>query len=157
MDTTGDPFDLGRFVTAQAAVYRQVLAELRAGAKRSHWMWFIFPQLAGLGRSATARHFAIRTPAEARAYLEHPLLGERLEECTRLTLAHAPSEPDSGAAVLQRIFGSPDDLKLHSCMTLFAAVSGGAAPFSEALERFWGGAGDPRTRSLLSAQGAGTL
>ncbi len=153
----GDPHDLGRFVSAQAPVYPQVLAELRAGAKRSHWMWFIFPQLAGLGHGPTARHFAIGSRAEARAYLEHPVLGERLRECTRAVIGHAPADPAAGPAALHRIFGSPDDLKFRSCTTLFALVTGGAAPFGEALEYFWGGAGDPRTQALLTAQGAGKL
>ena len=152
----GDPFDLGRFVTAQASAYPQVLAELRSGTKRSHWMWYVFPQLRGLGHSSTARHFGIGSPAEAQAYLGHPLLGERLRECTRLVIAHAPADAAAGAAALHRIFGSPDDLKFRSCMTLFATVSDEASPFREALARFFGGAGDARTRALLESQGAGT-
>ena len=108
-----DPYNLARFVAAQAEVYARVRAELGAGEKRSHWMWFIFPQLAGLGRSATARLYAISSLAEARAYLAHPLLGARLRECTRLV------NEVTGRSAAQ-IFGFPDELKFHSCMTLFA-------------------------------------
>jgi uncharacterized protein (DUF1810 family) len=112
-----DPYDLQRFVAAQAAVYPEVLAELGAGEKRSHWMWFIFPQLAGLGRSATARRYALSSLAEARAYLAHPLLGARLRECTQLV------NEVTGRSAAQ-IFGFPDELKFHSCMTLFAHAAG---------------------------------
>jgi uncharacterized protein (DUF1810 family) len=107
--TAADPFNLERFVTAQEPVFETVLAELRAGRKRSHWMWFIFPQLAGLGRSSTARLYGISSIGEARAYLAHKLLGPRLELCTRtVTASEAPS--------LHAIFGTPDDLKFRSCM-----------------------------------------
>src|SRR5579859_4766799 len=103
--------DLDRFVTAQASVIAEVRAELKAGRKKSHWMWFIFPQLRGLGHSAMSRHYGIESLAEARAYLAHPLLGPRLRECTMLAIAHA-------ASTAYEIFGSPDDLKFRSCMTL---------------------------------------
>ena len=141
-----DPFNLERFVRAQQPLYTQVLTELAAGRKGSHWMWFIFPQLAGLGRSATARAYAISTLGEARAYLEHPLLGARLRECTRLVNAL------TGLTVAE-IFGAPDDLKFRSSMTLFArAVTGADAnPFREALAKYFAGAEDPGTRELLTS------
>lgn len=121
-------FDLQRFIDAQAPVYAQVLAELRAGRKASHWMWFVFPQLAGLGRSAMAQRYAISGRDEALAYLAHPLLGARLRECTMLVTA-VP-----GRSLLE-ILGTPDDLKFRSCMTLFESVSGEAL-FADALRRF---------------------
>src|SRR5262249_25167657 len=108
-----DPFNLERFVTAQAQVYATALAELRQGAKQSHWMWFIFPQLRGLGRSSTARFYCITSLDEARAYLAHPTLGLRLDECTEAVLAIRDQS-------LHAIFGSPDDMKFRSCMTLFS-------------------------------------
>lgn len=138
-----DPHDLRRFVEAQAPVYAQARAELAAGRKRSHWMWFVFPQLRGLGRSAMADRFGIDSRAEAEAYLAHPLLGPRLVDCTELMLA-APE----GASALG-ILGAPDDVKFRSSMTLFAAVSAGQAPFAAALDRFFGGAHDPATLGLL--------
>ena len=132
-----DPFDLQRFVAAQAPVYAQVAAELAAGRKRSHWMWFVFPQLKGLGRSAMAQHYGIASLAEARAYWAHPLLGPRLAQCTGLVLAiDGPS--------VHEIFGSPDDLKFRSCMTLFAQATGEPL-FTRALEKYFGGEADPRT------------
>jgi uncharacterized protein (DUF1810 family) len=134
--------DLDRFVAAQAPVWDAVRAELAAGRKRTHWMWFVFPQLRGLGRSETARHYGIASRAEAEAYLAHPLLGARLREGVELVLA---TEGRSA----HDIFGSPDDLKLRSCLTLFDAVSGGAGPFARALERFYGGRPDPATLELL--------
>ncbi len=137
-----DPFHLQRFVEAQAAVYPAVLKELRAGRKASHWMWFIFPQLAGLGRSDTARFFAISSRAEAAAYLAHPLLGQRLLECTLIVGAL-----EAGSAHV--IFGSPDDLKFRSSMTLFAAVAPAGSPFEAALQKYFGGAPDPATLKLL--------
>lgn len=112
-----DPHGLGRFVEAQEPVYTHVRTELEAGCKRTHWMWFVFPQLRGLGASPTSRRFAIASLAEARAYLEHPLLGPRLLECTRLVNAVE-------GRTLTEIFGSPDDLKFRSCVTLFAAAGG---------------------------------
>ena len=139
-----DPFDLERFVRAQAPLYAQALAELRAGAKRSHWMWFIFPQLQGLGSSATARAFAISGRPEAGAYLAHPLLGARLEECTGAVNAL------EGFPVAA-IFGQPDDLKFRSSMTLFAEVAAGAAnPFRHALLKYFAGEEDPLTRERLT-------
>ena len=142
---------LGRYVSAQQPVYASVCAELAAGNKRSHWMWFIFPQLRGLGSSPTARHFAISSLEEARAYLAHPLLGERLRECTRLVNGVAGST----AGV---IFGYPDYLKFRSCMTLFAHVAGDSPAaadriFGEALARYYGGEPDPLTRELLAGVG----
>ena len=141
-----EPFDLGRFMTAQDPVFETALAELQAGRKRSHWMWFIFPQLRGLGQSQTARFYGIASREEARAYLDHPVLGARLDRCTRAVLAaEAPS--------LHAIFGSPDDLKFRSSMTLFDAVSGQeASVFRQALDRWCGGEPDERTLALL-AQG----
>jgi uncharacterized protein (DUF1810 family) len=136
-----DPFDLQRFVSAQSPVYQQVCAELAAGRKRSHWMWFIFPQLKGLGRSAMAQHFGIGSRAEAEAYLRHPLLGRRLQQCTELLLAV------EGRSV-EQIFGAPDDLKLRSCLTLFAQVTGEPV-FRKALEKYFAGNDDAQTLRLL--------
>ncbi|MFH0302184.1 DUF1810 domain-containing protein [Bradyrhizobium sp. 31Argb] len=137
-----DRFDLARFVDAQAPVYRQVVAELSRGRKQSHWMWFIFPQLAGLGFSAMAQRFAIASRDEAIAYLKHEILGPRLLECTRLVNA-------VDGKTIREILGSPDDLKFRSSMTLFAAVS--AVPeFPAALKKYYGGEADPRTLELLA-------
>ena len=136
-----DPFDPQRFVDAQRGVYPQVRAELAAGCKRSHWMWFVFPQLKGLGRSATAQHYGIASLAEAQAYWAHPLLGPRLRECTDLVLA-----VDGRSA--HEIFGPPDDLKFRSCMTLFAQATGERL-FTRALEKYFRGEADPRTIELL--------
>jgi uncharacterized protein (DUF1810 family) len=143
-----DPFDLARFVAAQAPVFDAVLAELRAGRKRSHWMWFVFPQLRGLGHSATAQFYGIGSLAEARAYLAHPVLGPRLACSTEALLAI------EGRA-LREILGAPDDLKFCSCMTLFARAEGGSASlFRQALDRYCAGRMDERTLALLD-QGAG--
>ena len=136
-----DPFDLQRFVDAQEPVYRQVCGELAAGRKTSHWMWFVFPQLKGLGRSATAQHYGIGSAAEARAYWDHPLLGPRLQQCTELVLAV------EGRSA-HEIFGTPDDLKFRSCMTLFARATGEAL-FTRALDKYFGGQPDPATLELL--------
>lgn len=138
-----------RFVSAQQGVYQTALAELRGGQKRSHWMWFIFPQLAGLGISPTAQRYAIASLAEARAYLAHPVLGRRLLECTAAVLAIE----GRGAS---EIFGYPDDLKLRSSMTLFSQAAGAEAdsPFRQVLDKFWGGEPDRRTLDLLRS-GAG--
>jgi uncharacterized protein (DUF1810 family) len=137
----GDPFDLQRFVDAQAQVYPRVLAELRQGGKQSHWMWFIFPQLAGLGHSTMARRFELRSREEAAAYLRHDVLGPRLRECTALVNAV------EGRTILQ-ILGSPDDLKFGSSMTLFAAIS--CEPeFAAAIAKFYGGTPDQKTLDLL--------
>lgn len=138
-----DPFELERFVEAQASTYARALSEIRAGRKRSHWMWFIFPQLEGLGRSATARRYAIRNRAEAEAYLAHPLLGERLRECAAVLL-----QVDGRSA--HDIFGTPDDLKLRSSITLFAAVSEPGSVFEHVLARYFG-ASDDRTLALLAS------
>lgn len=141
-----DPHDLARFLQAQAPVYGQVLAELRDGCKRSHWMWFIFPQLAGLGHSAMARRFAIASLDEAKAYLAHAVAGARLRECSGLVLAvHERS--------IHEIFGSPDDLKFRSSMTLFSRADPGEPVFHECLRKYFAGQGDPQTLALL--QGCG--
>lgn len=139
-----DSYDLARFVEAQSQCYARVLDELASGEKTSHWMWFIFPQLRGLGASTTARRFAISGLVEARAYLAHPVLGSRLRECTRLLLAVE-------RRTAQEIFGSPDGLKLRSCLTLFASASPGDRLFGEALAKYYGGAGDPLTQRLLTS------
>jgi uncharacterized protein (DUF1810 family) len=136
-----DRFDLKRFVDAQAPVYQNVVAELRDGRKQSHWMWFIFPQLAGLGHSAMAQRFAISSREEAVAYLEHEILGPRLRECTALVNAVE-------GKTIRAIFGSPDDLKFRSSMTLFGAVSSDPQ-FSAAIDKYYGGEGDHRTLELL--------
>lgn len=127
---------IAKFINAQNTIYPQALQELRAGTKRTHWMWFIFPQLAGLGRSATAQHYAIESIDQARAYLAHPVLGGRLRECTQAVLLHAPD----GAAPrsLSQIFGSPDDLKFHSSMTLFHRAAPDDPLFGESLNAFFG-------------------
>ncbi len=138
-----DPHDLRRFVDAQATLYTQVRDELAAGRKRSHWMWFVFPQLRGLGQSAMAHRYGIVSRTEAEAYLDHAVLGARLVECTDLMLA--ASEGASALAIL----GAPDDLKFRSSMTLFAAVSAAGAPFATALDRFFDGAADPATLRLI--------
>jgi uncharacterized protein (DUF1810 family) len=137
-----DRFDLERFVRAQAADVDRALCELRSGRKRSHWMWYVFPQLAGLGTSAMARRYAIGSAAEARAYLAHPLLGPRLAACAEAVLGVA-------GKTAHDIFGSPDDLKLRSCATLFALVSSPGSVFERLLERFFAGEPDPLTLRLL--------
>jgi uncharacterized protein (DUF1810 family) len=137
-----DPFDLQRFVDAQTPVYQRVVAELRDGRKQSHWMWFVFPQLAGLGHSPMARRFAIRSREEAIAYLGHGVLGPRLRECTALVTAVE-------GRTIREILGSPDDLKFCSSMTLFGAVSSDAI-FAAAIAKFHGGRQDPRTLDLLA-------
>ena len=142
---TPDPYDLERFVAAQEPVYAHACAELAAGHKQSHWMWFIFPQLQGLGASPMAQRYAIGSLEEARAYLSHPLLGERLRRCTELV-----NRVEGRTA--QQIFGYPDYLKFRSSMTLFArAAADRAEPFSAALEKFFAGEEDPLTRELLAA------
>lgn len=136
---------LDHFVAAQDRVYEQVLAELRAGRKETHWMWFIFPQLAGLGRSETATFFGIRSLDEARAYLAHPVLGTRLRECVG-----ALQDLMDMSTSAERVFGAVDAMKLRSSLTLFAEA--GAGPlFTAALERWFGGDADPATLSLLNA------
>lgn len=141
-----DPYHLARFTRAQEGVYEQALAEIRRGEKRTHWMWFIFPQIAGLGSSPTTQRFAIRSLDEARAYLEHPTLGPRLMAC---------AEADLGVAgrSAAEIFGSPDDLKLKSCATLFASIRAPDSVFDRLLGKYYGGERDPRTLELLGSRG----
>ncbi len=135
--------DLERFVTAQQGVYDAALAELREGRKRSHWMWFVFPQIAGLGTSPTARFYAIGSGAEARAYLAHPLLGPRLRDCTEAMLRHRGRTAES-------ILGAVDAVKFRSSMTLFEAVASDRGLFGEALQVFYGGERDRATLELLT-------
>ena len=137
-----DPFDLQRFVTAQDGTYDRALAELRRGRKQSHWMWFVFPQIAGLGRSPTAQHYAISGLDEARAYLRHPTLGPRLRESTR-----ALTELDSDDA--DAVLGPVDAVKLRSSMTLFARADPGEPVFRQVLDRYFGGEPDPATESRI--------
>ncbi|GAB2980431.1 DUF1810 domain-containing protein [Frigoribacterium salinisoli] len=140
----GDAFDLRRFVRAQSGgVHEQAVAELRAGEKRSHWMWFTFPQLAGLGRSSTAQHYALTSLDEARAYLAHPVLGERLREVAGVVA-------DSGAASADELLGSVDALKLRSSATLFARAAPDEAVFARVLERWFDGRADAATDELLA-------
>ncbi len=137
-----DRHDLARFLSAQAPVYDQVLAELRAGRKRSHWMWFVFPQIAGIGRSVMAQRYAIGSLQEAQAYLAHPILGTRLRECCRLVL-------DVPHGDVHEIFGSPDDLKFHSSMTLFDRAAPGTTVFRQCLLQYFGGQPDALTLAKL--------
>lgn len=137
-----DDRDLQRFVDAQHGCYDAVLAELRQGRKRTHWMWFVFPQLAGLGHSPMARRYSLRDLQEARAYAAHPLLGARLRECVELSVAIEPAEASA-------VFGTPDDLKLRSCLTLFQRAVPDEPLFRDALEHWFGGRPDPRTLELL--------
>lgn len=140
---SADPFDLGRFVTAQDGVYERALAELSSGRKRSHWIWFIFPQIDGLGHSPTARFYAIKSLEEAKAYLAHPLLGARLEQCAEAAL-------DIDGRSVTEIFGYPDDVKLRSSMTLFAFISGAESVYEQVLEKFFSGHRDPLTLRLIA-------
>ena len=133
---------LQRFLDAQQWVYADVVQELRQGKKRSHWMWFIFPQIDGLGKSKTARLFAIKSSEEASAYLAHPLLGERLRECTQLVMQHTNLSSEA-------IFGYPDYLKFQSCLTLFDAVQDEEKLFNQALQQFYAGHQDRRTLEAL--------
>jgi uncharacterized protein (DUF1810 family) len=138
-----DPYNLQRFIDAQDGVYEQVRAELHGGQKRGHWMWFIFPQIKGLGQSALATKFAISSRAEAKAYLNHPVLGSRLRECTRLVLK-------SPMHSIEQIFAYPDDLKFHSSMTLFAEAAADKQDFIDAIERFYAGKFDRLTIEQLA-------
>lgn len=138
-----DPFDLERFLRAQDPVFREVLGELARGRKQTHWMWFVFPQVAGLGVSAMSQRYAIGSRAEAEAYLAHPLLGPRLIECTRLMLA-------VDGRTINAILGAPDDSKFRSSMTLFGAVSREAV-FDEALAKYFAGERDGATLEILAA------
>jgi uncharacterized protein (DUF1810 family) len=142
-----DPFNLQRFVDAQGAVYDSVCAELRSGRKKTHWMWFIFPQLRGLGFSAMADRFGISSRHEAEAYLKHPILGPRLVECTRLV------NLIEGRAI-EDIFGYPDNLKFRSSMTLFQSVAGANRAFHDALEKYFDGVPDARTRDIIEQSGS---
>ena len=137
-----DPFDLQRFVDAQAGTYDQALAELRAGAKRGHWMWFVFPQVAGLGRSGTAQRYAISGLPEAQAYLDHPVLGPRLVECAQALLDLGPADP-------VRVLGPIDAVKLRSSMTLFERAEPEAAVFAAVLDRWYDGERDDATLTRL--------
>ena len=141
-DNRIDPFGLSRFVEAQEINYAQALSELRSGRKRSHWMWYVFPQLAGLGNSSMAARYAIKSEDEARAYLAHPVLGPRLIECAETVLAIENRSAHD-------IFGSPDDLKLRSCATLFARVLPAGSVFEQVLDKYYSSAGDPKTLELL--------
>jgi len=141
-----DPYDLQRFVDAQKRVFDAVRSELRAGHKRTHWMWFIFPQLRGLGRSHMAHQYGISTLAEATAYMRHPVLGSRLQECTQLV-------NEVKERSVAQIFGSPDDMKFHSCMTLFARATPDNDPFVTALNRFFAGQEDPLVAGVLARLG----
>lgn len=139
-----DRHDLNRFVQAQAHDYERALSEIRAGRKRTHWMWYIFPQFDGLGSSPTARRYAIKSAAEAEAYLQHPVLGPRLVECCEGAIGvHGRSAFD--------IFGTPDDVKLRSCATLFARVSAPGSVFEALLEKYFAGVPDPRTLQFMDA------
>ena len=143
MSTASDPHDLIRFVEAQADNYREALSEIRAGRKRSHWMWYVFPQYAGLGSSPTSRHYAIKSRREAEAYLRHSLLGPRLLESAEAALAI------EGRSAFE-VFGSPDDLKLRSCATLFAHISPPDSVFERILDKYFDGKPDEKTLALLS-------
>ena len=140
--TADDPYDLGRFVQAQAGDYERALSEIRGGRKRSHWMWYIFPQIDGLGFSSMSRHYAIKSRAEAAAYLSHPILGSRLREIAEAALGVAEQSALD-------VFGSPDDQKLRSCATLFAAVSSEGSVFHHLLDTYFQGKPDERTLQLL--------
>jgi uncharacterized protein (DUF1810 family) len=138
-----DPHDLDRFVRAQAGAYEQALAEIKAGRKQSHWMWYVFPQLEGLGSSAMSRRYAIRSIAEAQAYLRHPVLGSRLTECVESLLAIAGRSAHD-------IFGSPDDMKLRSCATLFACITPADSIFDRLIRKYFLGKRDSETLRLLA-------
>ena len=140
---TTDPFNLERFVAAQASLFETVLAELKTGRKQTHWMWFVFPQLRGLGRSSTAQFYGISSLTEARAYLAHPVLGSRLELCTNTVNGIVRSS-------LHSIFGSPDDMKFRSCATLFSIAAEDAnSSFRHALDRWCEGRPDEATMALI--------
>ncbi len=138
-----DPFNLDRFVQAQTGDYDQALSEVRAGRKRSHWMWYIFPQFAGLGSSSMAQQYAIQSVAEAHAYLDHPILGPRLIACCEAAVAV------EGRSATE-VFGSPDDMKLRSCATLFASITPADSIFERLLARYYGGERDAKTLQLIA-------
>ena len=137
-----DPYNLNRFISAQEGIFEDVITELRNGRKQTHWMWFIFPQIDGLGFSSTTKYYAIKSLEEARQYLNHPVLGARLLQCAGLVLAV------EGKSALE-IFGSPDDMKLKSSMTLFAQAAGPGSVFARVLEKYFHGQQDERTITLL--------
>ena len=141
---SSDPHTLHRFVQAQAQDYGQALAEIKSGRKRSHWMWYIFPQFEGLGRSATSQRYAIKSLAEAEAYRQHPLLGPRLIACVEAVLQL------EGKSAYE-VFGSPDDLKLHSCATLFTQIAPPDSAFKQLLDHYFQGKPDVKTLQLLEA------
>ena len=141
-----DDYNLTRFVSAQETTYHSVIAELKRGRKTSHWIWYIFPQITGLGSSLTSEAFAIKSLAEARAYLAHSVLGERLKQCTSLVLQVSGRSAED-------VFGYPDYLKFRSCITLFNAVADDDDIFREALDKYYGGVGDERTLEILARFG----
>lgn len=142
---TDDPYNLSRFLQAQEDDFEQALSEIKSGRKRSHWMWYIFPQFDGLAFSSTSKHYSIKSADEARAYLDHPVLGPRLLECAEAVVG---LEGQSAT----EIFGSPDDLKLRSCATLFACVSRPGSVFDRLLDMYYGGRRDDKTLGLLGIQ-----
>lgn len=142
LHTADDPYDLNRFLRAQEDDYETALSEIRSGKKRSHWMWYVFPQIDGLAFSSTSKHYAIKSVGEAKAYLDHPILGPRLLECAEATISV------EGRAVTA-IFGSPDDMKLRSCATLFACVSSPGSVFDRLLGKYYQGSRDVQTLRLL--------
>jgi uncharacterized protein (DUF1810 family) len=141
-----DPSGLARFIRAQQKTYNQVVAELSRGRKTGHWMWFIFPQIDGLGYSPTTKYYAIKSREEARSYLQHPVLGPRLVECAEVLLALRGRD-------VSQVFGNPDDLKLRSSMTLFEVVAGPDSVFTRVLDKYFSGDRDTRTLSLLDDRG----
>ena len=141
--SSADPFHLSRFVQAQEGIYDRALAEIRGGRKRSHWMWFVFPQYAGLGFSAMSQEYAIKSVAEASAYLNHPVLGPRLVECAQEVLGVE-------GRTASQIFGSPDDMKLRSCATLFTQVSDAGNIYEQLLQKYFDSQPDPKTMQLLA-------
>jgi uncharacterized protein (DUF1810 family) len=146
--TASDQFNLQRFVDAQESVYAEALEELKAGCKHTHWMWFIFPQLAGLGSSPMARQYAVSGMPEARAYFSHPILGRRLIECVQAMLQHSQLPP-------RQVLGEIDAVKWRSCLTLFEAVDPGGRLFDAALDQFYAGQRDEATMRLLNQSSSG--
>jgi uncharacterized protein (DUF1810 family) len=144
--SSDDPYDLSRFVRAQEDDYEQALSEIKSGHKRTHWMWYIFPQIDGLAFSSTSKHYSIKSVEEAKAYLDHAVLGPRLVECTEAVI-----RVEGRSA--REIFGSPDDLKLRSCATLFACVSPPGSAFDRLLGKYYGGGRDEQTLRLLGIRG----
>lgn len=141
-DALYDRFDLGRFIRAQENIYRMALAELQSGQKRSHWMWYVFPQVDGLGYSSTTKYYSIKSLEEAKQYLDHPVLGKRLLECAETVLRVQ-------GRTISQIFGYPDDMKLKSSMTLFASIAGADSVFIRMLEKYFGGERDAMTIHIL--------